>query len=107
PGRSASRAAFDGSPSQEALVKRSGVKAVYDDIEGWKQLGKRLKAVKHVATVQPPPAYVERYGLYTNPARAALVDKIKSYNQPAEVLDVGQDLARLRMIKQPAELKAI
>jgi Xaa-Pro aminopeptidase len=107
PGRSASRAAFDGTPNETALSRRSGIKDIYDDVAGWKVLSSRLKRVKHIATVAPPPAYVERYGLYTNPARAALAEKLKGYNDRLELLDVGQDLARLRMIKQSPELKAI
>lgn len=107
PARSASREAFDGAVAAEPLIRRSGIRTVLNDKEGWSQLGGRLKKVKHAATVAPPPAYVERYGLYTNPARAALVSKLKSYNDQLELLDLGTHLTRMRMIKQPVELAAI
>ena len=107
PERSASRQAFDGVVEAEPLVRRSGVKTVYDGNAGWDQLDSRLKKVKHVATLATPPAYVEQYGMYTNPARATLVEKIKSHNPDIELLDIHQHLTRLRMIKQPEELTAI
>jgi Xaa-Pro aminopeptidase len=107
PGRSASREAFDGSVATEALTRRSGIQAVYDDKAGWEKLSGRLKKVKHIATLAIPPAYVEHYGLYTNPARAALVQRLRTAKPDLELLDVSPHLGRLRMIKQPQELSAI
>jgi len=99
--------AFDGAAPAETLARRSGITKIYDHKEGWQQLGGRVKKVKHVATLAPPPAYVEQYGLYTNPARAALVAELKTYNAELQLLDLGSHVARLRMVKQPAELAAI
>jgi Xaa-Pro aminopeptidase len=107
PGRSASREAFDGSVSWDALSKRSGIKVVYNGSEGWEQLEGRLKKVRHVATLAAPLPYVEQYGMYTNPARAALHERIKDINSELEFLDLHQHLIRLRMVKQPVELAAI
>jgi Xaa-Pro aminopeptidase len=107
PGRSDSRQAFDGSVSKDAISRRSGVKDVYDDVDGWEQLGGRLKKVKHVATLAAPLPYVEQYGMYTNPARAALHERLLGYNPELEPLDLHQHLIRLRMVKQPQELAAI
>jgi Xaa-Pro aminopeptidase len=107
PDRDAYRQAFDGPVQQEALTKRSGIQTVYGGQEGWEQLAGRAKKVKHIATVAPPPAYVEHYGIYTNPARAALVTRLKTHNEELQLLDLGLHLARMRMIKQPAELAAI
>jgi len=107
PGRSASREAFDGAVQTEALTRRSGIQAVMDEKAGWDQLSGRLKKVKHVATVGIPPAYIAAYGLYTNPARAALVQRLQSHNASLALLDLSPHLSRLRMIKQPAELQAI
>lgn len=67
----------------------------------------RLKKVKHAATLATPPAYVEHYGIYTNPARAALVTRLKVEKSGLELLDVLPHLVRSRMVKQPEELAAI
>jgi Xaa-Pro aminopeptidase len=107
PGRSASREAFDGAVAAEALTQRSGIRTVYDDKAGWAKLVGRLKKVKHVATLAIPPAYIEHYGFYTNPARAALVQRLRDTKPGIELLDLSPHLGRLRMIKQPAELAAI
>lgn len=107
PERSASREAFDGAVTHEPLMRRSGIQAVLDAKAGWAQLGGRMKKVKHVATLRVLPAYVEQYGIYANPARAALVARLKTYNPELELLNIGQHLARLRMVKQPVELAAM
>lgn len=107
PGRSKSREAFDGAVSHEALSHRSGVPVVYDDEAGWQQLAKRLKKVRHVATLSVPPAYIEQQGLYVNPARATLVQRLKAAKPGLELLDISAHLMRMRMVKQPEELVAI
>jgi Xaa-Pro aminopeptidase len=107
PARSASREAFDGTVATEKLARCSGIQTVYDDKAGWEQLTNRLKKVKHLATLATPPAYIEQYGLYTNPARAALVNRLKTEKSELELLDLSPHLRRLRMIKQPVELAAI
>ncbi len=107
PSRSASRQAFDGSLNDEALAGRSGIRTIYDDKAGWEQLGRILKKVKRAAAPGVPPAYIEHYGMYTNPARAAVVERLKSYQGDLQMLDISPHLARLRMIKQAEELVAI
>lgn len=107
PGRSASREAFDGAPEPETLTRQSGIKTIYDDKTGWDQLQSRLKKVKHVATLATPPTYLKHYGMYTNPARAALVARLKADKSSLELLDLLPHLVRMRMIKQPAELATI
>ncbi|HWT56074.1 MAG TPA: Xaa-Pro aminopeptidase [Candidatus Microsaccharimonas sp.] len=107
PSRGEARIAFDGAVDAEALTRVSGVRTVVDDKEGWRLLDARLKRAKHVATLSPPPAYVEEHGLYTNPARGQLVGRIKETHGDIELLDLSQHLGLLRVVKQPEELVAI
>lgn len=107
PDRPAVRESFDGSVDRQALSQRSGIKTILNDAAGWEQLGSRLKKVKHAATLPKSPSYIGQYGMYTNPARAVLIDKLKQQNPDVELLDLGPHIARLRMIKQPAEIAAL
>jgi Xaa-Pro aminopeptidase len=107
PERSVQREAFDGKTPGEELSRVSGIQTIYDHETGWKQLGVRLKKVKHVATLANAPAYIETYSLYTNPARAAITTRLKSYNAALELLDLSPHLIRMRMIKQAPEIAAI
>jgi Xaa-Pro aminopeptidase len=99
--------AFDGAAVNKELTQRSGIKKVYGYDEGWGRLAERLKKVKHVATVEPSPAYIDVYGIYTNPARAALVYKLKKHKPSVRLLDLMPHLVRMRMVKQPEEIAAI
>jgi len=107
PERTESRIAFDGAIAEDELSRRSGVRTVYGDKAGWEQLMGRLKKVKHVATLAPPPAYIDAYGLYTNPARASLAKRLKVNNPELELLDLAPHLGRLRIIKQAIEIETI
>lgn len=107
PGRSDSREAFDGAISHEDLRRISGVEAVLGEKEGWKQFEARLRRVKHMATLAPPPSRIDAWGLYTNPARSALVRRCRDISPGLELLDLRTHLARMRTIKAPQELEAL
>lgn len=107
PAREKVREQFDGAVELTDLARTSGITEILYQKEGWKQLESRLKRVQHVATLGAAPRYADFYGMYTNPARADLVEHITSVNASIELLDLRQHLSRMRMIKQPAELAAI
>ena len=90
-----------------AMQKHSGIDSILTSKEGWKRLGTRLKRVKHIATLAAPAAHLENYGMYTNPARARLIEQFKSLNPDLELLDLRQHLTRMRVVKQEPELRAI
>ncbi|MGZ6004927.1 MAG: aminopeptidase P N-terminal domain-containing protein [Candidatus Saccharimonadales bacterium] len=98
---------MDGKVDNELLSKTSGIIDILDSKAGWKQLSARLKRVKHVATLSPPPSYIEHYGMYANPARANLVSRIKAVSESLELLDLRPQLLKMRTIKQPQELAAM
>lgn len=107
PPQSTYQQVFDGVLNTRELTAISGIDTLYDHEEGWKQLGGRLRKVKHVATLPPPPQYVEVYGMYTNPARRMLIRAMKKENEHIELLDLQQHMVRMRSVKQPQELAAI
>lgn len=107
PKREAVVEAFDGAIDVAELTRRSGIKEVLSEKDGWKQLESRLKKVQHVATLAAAQPYIEYFGMYTNPARSRLIKRLKTVNSDIELLDLRQHLARLRMVKQPEELAAL
>lgn len=97
----------EGEITPAELTRRSGISEVLKQKEGWRQLGARLKRVQHVATLSANPPYMDVFGMYANPARAALIKRLKDANGNLELLDLRQHLKRMRMVKQPAELEAL
>lgn len=98
---------FTGQHLVEQLRAQSGVDEVLDNKEGMRRLRSKIKKAKHVATLAAPAAYIDVYGMYANPARANLVEKLKSINPNVKLLDLRPHLAQLRMVKQNVELSAI
>ena len=98
---------FDGKISYSNLTNISGIGDCFTEDEGWKLLKNRVKKTKHIATLAPPPSYIKNYGIYTNPARKNLVNKIKHINPTIELLDLRMHLSNMRMIKQEVEITAI
>ena len=107
PGRDDRRAVFDGTVDLQELQRRSGIHEIMNEKDGWRQLEARLKRVQHVATLSAAPTYIEEFGMFSNPARAQLIQRMKQVHAELELLDVRQHVARMRMIKQPVELAAI
>lgn len=101
------RAQFDGQVTPEELTAISGIEHVYGEKEGWKMLSARLIKSKHVATIAPPPRYIDTYGMYSNPARERLVRHMREQGGELELLDIAPHMAKLRMVKQPSEIQAI
>lgn len=107
PARHDVRATFDGYIDVEAMSRVSGITTIMNEKDGWKQLGSRLSRVKHAATIAAPPRYIAEYGMYTNPARARLIRRLKEHNTTIDLLDISEHMVRLRVVKQPAEIAAI
>jgi Xaa-Pro aminopeptidase len=107
PRREAIREQFDGAIDLDELRRQSGIQTIYNEKEGWKLLGARLKKVQHVATLAANPRYIEVLEMYTNPARAELLQRIKDTNPALELLDLRTHLSRMRMVKQDVELEAL
>ncbi|MBC7707919.1 aminopeptidase P N-terminal domain-containing protein [Polaromonas sp.] len=107
PPRDASRTAFDGVLDDDTFINRSGIKTILETEAGWERLSKALNDAGSVQTIAAPPAYIERYGLYANPARARLIKQLKKASEGITIQDIATHIVHLRMIKQPPELQAI
>ncbi|GAC1392406.1 MAG: Xaa-Pro aminopeptidase [Candidatus Saccharimonadales bacterium] len=105
--RDDNRSAFDGDIDTDDIKRRSGIDIVYGDREGWKSIGKRLKNVSCIGALKAPDSFIESIGLYTNPARRRVVERVQSYNDAVSITDIRSALVHLRSIKQPEELHAL
>lgn len=101
------RESFDGAIDVEDLKKQSGVEIVYENDEGWKTLGRKISKVKHIATISPATEYIEPLLMFTSPARKKLLEKIKSYNEQLDFIDLKTHLLNLRSHKTESEVKLI
>lgn len=101
------RSVFEGEVEQAELENISGIKQLFSYEEGWKYLGKKLSKVKHVATLQPPPSYIESMLMFTSPAKISTVEKIKEFNPEVDLIDLRKVLGNLRSVKQEAELDCL
>ncbi|CAN5177476.1 aminopeptidase P family protein [soil metagenome] len=107
PVREGARATFDGALDQEELIRVSGVSEVLNEAAGWKRVDEVLKKSGRVATLAAAPSYIEQYGMYSNPSRLRLQERLHKHVAELEIIDIRIELARLRMIKQLPEIAAI
>ena len=98
------RATFDGELDKALIIKTSGIDSVIESDEGWKTIGRKIAKSKHVATVQPSPPYIESMSMFTSPAKAKTVEKIKEHNPDVDLIDLRKVLSSLRCTKQPEEI---
>lgn len=107
PIREGSRATFDGVIDKKKLTKVSGIHDVINEAGGWKRVDEVLGRTKKAATLAAAPNYIEQYGMYSNPSRLRLQERLHKHVAELEMIDIRTEIARLRMIKQPAEIAAI
>lgn len=107
PIREGARAIFDGSIDPKKLIKLSGVHEVLNEAAGWKRVDELLGKTKRVTSLAAAPNYIEQFGMYSNPARLRLYERLHKHVPELEIVDMRVELAHLRMIKTAEELRAI
>lgn len=98
---------FNGKSSAALLKAQSGIQECLTAKTGNKKLRNLIKSIASVHTTLPPDEYIEHFGFYANPARAALKKKLLAIDSSLKFIDIRSELATLREIKQPEELAAI
>lgn len=106
PKRDSHRDQWDGAINKKAMREISGIDEIVEHHDGWNQLDKLLKKYKKVHTIAPAEVYLEHFGFYANPARGMLLSALQKHKK-LEIVDIRKQIARMRQIKQPAELAAI
>ena len=107
PERDTHRLVFDGAVDMQVLRKKSGIDDIQTAIPGWKHLDVSLASATQAATLLSGGAYAASYGLYVNPARAALLERLKKTNPDLDFVDIRKQLAAMRVVKQKPELQAL
>ena len=107
PAREQNRETFDGAVNTAELSAKSGITKIVDETAGWKHLDQLLTKSGKVSVPAPAPSYLEHYGMYSNPARSRVMERLQHHVADLQIIDVRPELARLRMIKQPSEIKAL
>jgi len=107
PVREQNRETFDGAVDTAKLTMQSGITKIVDETAGWKHLDQLLTRSGKASLPAAAPAYLEHYGMYSNPARSRVAERLQHHIANLQIIDVRAELARLRMIKQPVELAAL
>jgi Xaa-Pro aminopeptidase len=107
PPREEIRNIFDGYIDSAQLKKVSGVDSVLTEAQGWPPLNQKLKTVQEVGIQEPLQRFVRGYDFYSNPARRHLKERLRRTNSKLATKDIREDLAYLRMIKDPQEIAEI
>ncbi len=106
PNRSNVHEVFEGAASADELINGSGVTAVYPEREGWQKIRAIGEDTNTIYTKLPAKTYYGPAGLQLNGAGYRLIQKLKR-RVSVELSDVTPALTKLRLIKQPEELKAL
>lgn len=96
---------WDGKLDMQLLGQISGI-SVFDYRSSLVSILKRAKSKSlQICQLNPAPERVEPYGFMSNPARRILEQEIKQIESKPK--DIRLEMARVREIKQPAEIDAI
>ncbi len=107
PTRTAVQAAFDGAIDAGQIAARSGLQTVLGEKEGWGRVKDRLQVTKQATYLQPNATYETRHGMFANPMRRRIANRLNRMQTGLHLIDARRSLAKLRSVKQPCELAAI
>ena len=101
------KAVFDGALDLDELKNRSGITQLYDSKEGWNKLTDDLRRTKKIYTLALERRFQPNARVYANPAQRHFIEKLQRRVPGIGLTAIDEDLASLRMHKQPEELSAI
>lgn len=107
PPRDEIRNIFDGYIDGAELKKVSGVDSVLSEAQGWPPLNQKLKDGQPVMILEPLDPFVRFYDFYSNPARRHLKERLLRTNPKLETVDIREEFAALRAIKDKQEIAVI
>lgn len=107
PELSESQQLFDGAIHTQELSDASGIATCLVGDDGWQRLKQLMHETRKAATIHPPASYIDQLGMYANPARQRLTTWLYDAQPGVELVDVRQELAALRCVKQAPEIAAI
>lgn len=107
PHRSETSILFGGAIDIDTIKKASGIKHAYSHEKGWARLSRRIKKAKFIATISQKSLYDKDHDMFINPAGRQLVMDIAAINSTVQLIDLTSHITKLRMVKQPLEIKAI
>lgn len=107
PKRDEIRLIFDGQEDTGVLAQQTGLANIVYETDGWSELLTAFKQHKRYATLFPGVSYDKDSGMFTSPARAKMVDRIKQACPKAKPFDIREILMGQRFIKQFPEVNAI
>lgn len=109
PSESDYKAKWDGVVNESDLKKVSGIDSILQRSGLCKILSNAKTRGLKVSYLKPLDVIVEPYGFYSNPSRRKLEQELLEDGplERKDLVDIRQDIARLRMVKQPEEIAAI
>jgi len=107
PPRLKHRDLWEGAISHTELQKTSGISTILDADAGMELLKSLAVTTPKIGTIVPDVAYIPVYGMHISPTKIAFRNRLRHHFKKENFVDIRKDLAALRQVKQPQELKAI
>ena len=95
---------FEGEVADEDIMQISNVHDIREYRDGWHTISELARNRTSLATIVPPFKYSDVYGMFLNPSRRALIDKIRRYSAKLNIVDIGGICGELRSVKDEVEL---
>ena len=93
--------------THEDIARISGIDDIRGKDEGWDSLNGLIKGKKAIASIVPHDRFLVDFGMFINPSKIALVERLRSMHRGIEVVDTTHHIRTLRTIKDDDEIAKI
>ena len=91
----------------EDIKTKTGIDDVRIRRDGWAYIRKSAENYQSIGSLVPKQRFIRPYGMFINPAKVQLVERLRRLHSDANLIDIGADIRSLRGVKEPEEIEEI
>ena len=98
---------WEAKTTHDEITKISGISDIRTRRDGWAFLRKEVENYQSIGSIVPHMRYSRPFGMYLNPAKTMLVERLKRLHKDANLIDISASIRTLRSVKEPEEIADI
>ena len=95
---------WEGRLSHKDIKNTTGKIDIKSELEAWAYIKKNCKTSKSIGTLTYKNRFNKDFGMFINPSKIALTDRVKKTCRALELFDVGSEIRLIRSVKDSAEV---
>ncbi len=98
---------WESKATNDEVTKLTGIKEIRNRRDGWAFLRKEVSNYQSIGSIVPKMRFSRPYGMYINPAKTMLVERLRRSHKDANLVDISAHIRRQRSVKDKDEIEEL